>query len=144
MAVMGAPRGARNSVGRLLAFGLSGAPGAALAVGLNAFLVSAVRMSYSTAYGIVQVGQMGVNYYFVRRWVVPRSRNVSGFGDAVSFTLGIGGLRFVDWLLYNILVQAGMQYLLAQAFSFGVIFFAKAGYVIVVLPRFGRRDESSE
>jgi len=104
-------------------FLFAGLPSFLIAIPLNFFLVEVVQINYSLAYIVVLVLQVTINFFAVTYFVFKDHNSTPLVVKFYKFFSAIMFVRFVDWLVYTLLVvYFGLYYLLIQVLN--VIFFS--------------------
>ena len=116
---------------KLLTFVAMGLPGFAVAVPMNYFL-AAWGLPKPAAYALVLWTQVTINFFLFRAFVFKGNNAGPVSRQYLRFLSGIGAFRFLDWVIYSLLVEFfGLPFLLAQvmngvAFSFFKFKFAES------------------
>lgn len=97
---------------KYLIFLVVGLPSFLLAVPINYILVDRLELQMSLAYAIVLLIQVSVNFLLCRVYVFENTSTSSFQRQYLMFLVGIASFRFVDWLLYTILVASTEIYYL--------------------------------
>ena len=116
---------------RYFAFIAVGLPAFLLAIPLNYFLVTYWGWNEPSAYALVLVAQVSLNFVMCRLFVFEKGSTENIFVQFLKFMAGILGFRILDWVVYVAAVEyLGFHYLLVQVanvflFSVGKFLFAK-------------------
>jgi putative flippase GtrA len=112
---------------RFLKFLAAGLPAFLLALPANYWLANRLGLVKPSAYAIVLVGQMTVNFFLCRA-LVFEERGESILRQLGHFVAGNFGFRAADWLVYVVLVKVcGLYYLAVQLGN--VVVFSVAKFV---------------
>lgn len=108
----------RRHVASWFLFMVVGIPAFLLAVPANFALVEYAGVPKEIAYAAVLAGQLTINF-FMCRWLVFKKESASKwYHDFALFFWGNLFLRFLDWLVYLLLVhRLGVYYLVAQVLN---------------------------
>ncbi len=112
---------------KVLRFILFGIPAFLIAIPLNWFLVEKLLWHKTTAYAIVLMVQVTINFYVCIRFVFKRDISKSISSQFLLFMSGILAARVLDWGLYSILVKTTPIHYIAIQF-FNVILFSIAKF----------------
>lgn len=116
---------------QLFKFFLAGLPSFIIAIPLNWFLVEIIENDKSTSYLITLFFQVTVNFIFLRQFVFTDKKDESFLSLYLKFLSGIAFFRFLDWVLYTLLVNyTEIYYLFIQIgnviiFAFFKFFYSK-------------------
>jgi putative flippase GtrA len=110
--------GARQSANwvQLLRFGLVGASGYVINLGVFALLLETLSLHHALAAVAAFVVAVSSNFYWNRHWTFRASDGHAGFQAIRFFTVSIGALA-VNLLVLEALVGAGMGELPSQAIA---------------------------
>lgn len=89
---------------KLGGFLVAGLPAFALAIPLNWFLVSRLMWGKSSAYALVLLMQVVVNFFMCRWFVFTSRKSTPLWAQFGQFLSGILLFRLADWALYTFLV----------------------------------------
>ena len=99
----------------LLRFLVAGLPAFALAVPANYLLVEHAGLRKETAYAIVLIGQISLNFLVCKFFVFDSRSDRRWYREFIPFVSGILLIRCADFLVYVVLVNFfGIYFLLAQ------------------------------
>ena len=90
---------------KFLKFLIAGAPSFFIAIPLNFYLVDCFGLHKSLAYGYVLCLQISLNFLMLRMFVFRSQKSTKMLASFIKFFLAIAAFRFIDWLLYSILVS---------------------------------------
>jgi dolichol-phosphate mannosyltransferase len=110
--------GARQSANwvQLLRFGLVGASGYVINLGVFALLTGILSLHHALAAVGAFVVAVSSNFYWNRHWTFRASNGHAGFQAARFFTVSVAGL-LVNLLVLEALISAGMGELPSQAIA---------------------------
>jgi len=119
----------RANSGKFIRFVAAGLPSFLLAIPFNILLVELIGMPKVSAYCLVLLMQITINFFMLRKFTFSASATSSLKRKFSLFMFGIIIFRVLDALLYALLVQRlGVYYLLAQIFNVGLFALAKYFY----------------
>ncbi len=112
---------------KVLRFILFGIPAFLIAIPLNWFLVEKLLWHKTTAYAIVLMVQVTINFYICIRFVFKRDPSKNLAAQFLVFMAGILAARVLDWGLYSLLINTTPIHYIAIQF-FNVIIFSLAKF----------------
>jgi putative flippase GtrA len=112
---------------KVLRFILFGIPAFLIAIPLNWFLVEKLLWHKTTAYAVVLLVQVTINFYICIRFVFKRDPSKNLAAQFLVFMSGILAARVLDWGLYSLLVNTTPIHYIAIQF-FNVIIFSLAKF----------------
>ncbi|BCX48299.1 hypothetical protein HAHE_22070 [Haloferula helveola] len=129
-----------HPLGKLFRFLLVGIPAFLIAIPLNLLLVETLGWPKPAAYALVQVVQVGINFFACILFVFRRDTSRNLLSQFLLFVSGILAARILDWGLYSLLVKlVPFHYILLQLFNAGLFSVAKFVFARRVLEGVGRQ-----
>ena len=102
-------------IGKFLA---AGVPAGLVALPVNYLLVESAHLNKPTAYAIVLIFQVTVNFFICRHFVFEKTSASSVRAQFLQFMGGILAFRSADWALYSLLVGFfGNYFLILQVIN---------------------------
>lgn len=89
---------------KFLKFLIAGAPSFLIAIPLNIYFVEYFGLHKSLAYFYILCLQISLNFLMLRMFVFRSHKGTKMLTSFIKFFSGIAAFRFIDWLLYSILV----------------------------------------
>lgn len=87
------------------AFLLAGLPSFIMAIFINWLFVDIIELNKLISYAFVQLFQVVLNFFMCKFFVFKNKNKLNIIKQFFQFTIGIVFFRFLDWIIYSLIIS---------------------------------------